>query len=267
MAEIKEPRVLEPSPEQFFAGQVAIVTGGSMGMGAAMADYFAVRGATVYNLDLVNRTNSGSLAGKVITRIVNVSDTQALKATVATILSETNNRVDHLLAHAGIHRFTSAHSTPEDLYDLVMNVNVRGIFFAIQAVLPAMMEAKQGSIVITGSDQAFIGKAASSVYGMSKAAVAQLTKSVAVEYAAHNIRCNCVCPGTIETPLVAATVQRYVDSNPEVKFDDVMEGLKTAQPIQRMGRPEEIAFVVGSVARSTFMTGALVPVDGGFTAM
>ena len=148
-----------------------------------------------------------------------------------------------------------------------MNVNVKGVFFALQAVLPAMMKRRSGSIVITGSDQVFIGKGMSAVYGLSKAAVGQLTKSTAAEYAEYNIRCNCVCPGTVETPMVYGALDRLVQTNPGLEFDAVMTSLKTAQPIKRLGRPEEIAFVVGSVARATFMTGALVPVDGGYTAV
>ena len=158
--------VLEPIVgEAYFKDQVCIVTGGSTGMGGAMVDYFAQRGARVYNLDVTPRQDTGSLASQVTTIHCDVGNTKQLKENMQSILEETNNKVDYLLAHAGIHRFTSVHDTTEEVYDTVVDINIRGVFFALQAVLPAMIAQKSGSIVITGSDQVFIGKAASSVYG------------------------------------------------------------------------------------------------------
>jgi NAD(P)-dependent dehydrogenase (short-subunit alcohol dehydrogenase family) len=235
---------LEPvNGEQYFKDQVMIITGGSTGMGGAMTDYFAQRGARVFNLDVTRRQDTGSLSRNVKTIHCNVANTAELKACIANVLKETDHQVDYLLAHAGIHRFTSVHNTPEDVYQLVVDVNIKGVFFAMQAVLPAMMARKSGSIVITGSDQVFIGKGMSSVYGLSKAAVGQLTKSTAAEYAPFGIRCNCVCPGTIHTPMVDAAVARFC-SDGKTQIPDVMNGLATAQPIQRLGRPEEVSSLI-----------------------
>ena len=265
---LKRPRQVDThASENYFQDQVAIITGGSTGMGGGMTEYFASRGAQVFNLDLAPRNDIGTAASRISTRKVNVSDAKAVKAIVDGILEETGGVVDYLICHAGIHRFSSVHSTPEDAFDLVVNVNIKGVFFAMQAVLPTMMKRRQGSIVVTGSDQALIGKPGQAVYGLTKAAVAQLVKSSAAEYAEYNIRVNSVCPGTVETPMVYGALSRLCNENKDLNFDDVMDSLQTAQPIRRLGRPEEIAFVVGSVARSTFMTGAIVPVDGGYTAV
>ena len=117
-----------------------------------------------------------------------------------------------------------------------------------------------------GSDQSFIGKGKSSVYGLSKGAIAQLTKSTAIDYAEFNIKINCICPGTINTPLLDKAVEKF-KSLSGMQNDEVMKILQEAQPIQRIAEPSEIATVVSFLLseENSFMTGALVPVDGGYT--
>jgi NAD(P)-dependent dehydrogenase (short-subunit alcohol dehydrogenase family) len=128
-----------------------------------------------------------------------------------------------------------------------------------------MKKQQCGSIVLMGSDQTFAGKASSSIYGMTKGAIGQLTKSTAIDYAAYNIRVNCICPGTIDTPLLDKAVDVFVgltSLDKQVVYND----LNKIQPLGRIGRPEEIANAVTFLLsdENSFMTGSLVSVDGGY---
>jgi len=241
-----------------------IVTGGSTGIGKACVEYFAQRGAIVYNID-VSQPSDSSYPTSIHTKLADVSDVPKLQSTFKSILEETKGKVDILIANAGVHLFQDIENTTVEQFDRVVNINLRGVFFSIQAVIGAMKKAGKGSIVTIGSDQSFIGKASSAVYGSTKAAIAQLTKSTAVQYAVDGIRVNCVCPGTIETPLYHNAVKQYCQltgTSPEAAY----KGLATAQPIPRVGQPHEVAFVVGFVSKAGFMTGAQISVDGGYVA-
>jgi NAD(P)-dependent dehydrogenase (short-subunit alcohol dehydrogenase family) len=125
---------------------------------------------------------------------------------------------------------------------------------------------KKGSIVLMGSDQTFVGKGSSSVYGMTKGAIGQLTKSTAIDYAMYNIRVNCICPGTIQTPLLDKAVDQFVGKT-GLEREEVYSSLNTIQPIGRIGKPEEIAKSVKFLLsdESSFTTGSLFAVDGGYT--
>jgi len=226
--------------------------------------FFNNRGAVVYNIDFASPSES-DYPKAVQTRLVDIRDVKKLQNTFTSILTETKGRVDHLIANAGIHLFQDIETTTLEQFDDVVNTNLRGVFFSIQSVIGAMKKAKKGSIVCIGSDQSFIGKAQSAVYGCTKGAIAQLSKSTAVQYAADGIRVNCVCPGTIETPLYHKAVARYCELT-NTKPEDAYKGLATAQPIPRVGQPHEVAFVVGMVSKSEFMTGAQVSIDGGYVA-
>ena len=128
-----------------------------------------------------------------------------------------------------------------------------------------MKKQGQGAVVLMGSDQAFIGKGQSAVYGLTKGAIGQLTKSTAIDYAPFNIRVNCVCPGTIETPLLEGAVKRYAAIS-GLDNESIYEGLQKAQPLGRIGQPSEIATAVAFLLsdESSFMTGTLMSVDGGY---
>ncbi len=126
---------------------------------------------------------------------------------------------------------------------------------------------EKGSIVLMGSDQSFVGKGCSSVYGLTKAAIGQLTKSTAIDYAAYGVRVNCVCPGTMNTPLFENAVESLSKKTNTPK-NEIHNQLYQAQPLQRIGRPEEIASAVLFLCsdEASFITGTLLPVDGGYTA-
>src|SRR5262249_39249863 len=144
-------------------------------------------------------------------------------------------------------------------------INIYGSFYSVKYVLPYMKAAGKGSIVLMGSDQTISGKGQSSVYGLTKGAIGQLTKSTAIDYAKYNIRVNCICPGTIDTPLLHRAVTRFSSLNNE-PYNNVMKALDAAQPWGRIGRAEEIATVVEFLLsdQNSFMTGSLVSSDGGY---
>ena len=133
-------------------------------------------------------------------------------------------------------------------------------------VLPVMRKQRYGNVVLMGSDQVLVGKGSSSVYGLSKAAIGQLTKSTAIDYAQHNVRVNCICPGTIDTPMLPPTIERFHQVS-GIPIDQIYDMLRKSQPIQRLGTPEEIGRAVLFMLSDEcpFMTGALVSADGGYT--
>ena len=128
-----------------------------------------------------------------------------------------------------------------------------------------MKQQQKGSIVLMGSDQVFVGKASSSVYGMTKGAIGQLTKSTAIDYAPFNIRVNCICPGTIDTPLLHKAVDHFSTKTGTAQ-DEIYKSLDGVQPMGRIGKPEEIAQSVAFLLsdESSFTTGSLFAVDGGY---
>jgi NAD(P)-dependent dehydrogenase (short-subunit alcohol dehydrogenase family) len=155
----------------------------------------------------------------------------------------------------------------EEEFDRVVGINVKGCFFAISSVVPFMKkQAKGGSIIVVGSDQSFIGKPYQNLYGMTKGAIAQLAKSTAVQYAPDGVRVNCVCPGTIDTPLMRKAVEHMADLAGDHDVEGRVKWLETAQPLPRLGRPEEVAHTIAFVSKMPFMVGSNIQIDGGYTA-
>lgn len=170
-----------------------------------------------------------------------------------------------LFVNAGIHLFANIEQTTDEQFDNVLTTNIGGTFFTLKAVLPIMKKQQYGSVVLMGSDQTFSGKASSSVYGLTKGAIGQLTKSTAIDYAPYNIRVNCFCPGTTDTPLLHKAVDVFVALT-SARKEDVYRDLNKIQPMGRVGKPEEIANAVAFLlsGENSFMTGSLVSVDGGY---
>ena len=244
-----------------WTNKMAIITGASSGIGKATKELLRKEGCKVYNLDI--NMPPEELPGYFIH--CDVSKRQQIKNAVDDVYNK-EKKIDFLFANAGVHLFANMEETSDKEFDHVTAINIRGSFYTVKYVLPYMKAMQKGSIVFMGSDQSFTGKAQSSVYGLTKGAIAQLTKSTAIDYAAYNIRVNCICPGTINTPLLDKAVTRFSSLNGTDK-NEVYKSLNTIQLLGRIGRPEEIAAVVAFLLsdENSFMTGSLVSVDGGFT--
>jgi NAD(P)-dependent dehydrogenase (short-subunit alcohol dehydrogenase family) len=239
--------------------KVAIITGASTGIGKATRELLQSKEVIVYNLDIQNTNDEHFI--KCDVRIKeNIRDAYAQ-------VYEKEKRIDMLFANAGIHLFATIEETTDDEFENLLAINIRGMFYSIKYVLPYMKKQRKGSILLMGSDQSSVGKASSSVYGMTKGAIVQLTKSTAIDYAKFGIRVNCIGPGTINTPLLHKAVDHFskITGTDKTEVYKILDGV---QPWGRIGLPEEIAatavFLLSD--ESSFTTGALFPVDGGYIA-
>jgi NAD(P)-dependent dehydrogenase (short-subunit alcohol dehydrogenase family) len=239
---------------------VTIITGASSGIGKATAELLTKEGSLVYNLD-----NTAPSSDDPYFIHCDVSD-RVNVAQAIQIVYEKEKRIDFLFTNAGRHLFANIEDTSYEQLEALVGINLMGTFYLLKTVIPIMKQQQKGSIVLMGSDQAFVGKASSAVYGMTKGAVAQLTKSTAIDYAPFNIRVNCICPGTIQTPLLDNAVKQFVNRSGQ-EASSVYAALDTAQPLGRIGQPEEIAKTVRFLFSddSSFITGALIAADGGYT--
>ncbi|KAJ1636369.1 hypothetical protein T492DRAFT_394734 [Pavlovales sp. CCMP2436] len=244
-------------------GEVALITGAATGIGKATAELYIAAGARVHAFDIA----PCDLPGAAGTYRVDMSDVGATKSALQSAIAAEGGRVDHLICSAGVWTYGDIDETSEAEFDHVVGVNIKGTFFAMAAVLPAMKAAGSGSIVVVGSDQCFVGKPGQNLYGLTKGAVAQLVKSAAAQYAPAGVRINAVCPGTVDTPLMRGAVAKIarLQGKSAEEEEALVTWLRTAQPMPRLGESMEVAMCVAMVSKVPFMTGALVPVDGGYT--
>jgi 2-keto-3-deoxy-L-fuconate dehydrogenase len=243
---------------QRLTGKRALVTAAAQGIGRATAELFAAEGAKVIATD-VNVQKLGELnqVSGIETRLLDVTDSQAVRAIAADI-----GAIDALFNCAGFVHHGSVLECGESDWDFSFDLNVRSMYFTIRAFLPAMLDAGGGSIINMSSVASSIkGIVHRCVYGASKAAVIGLTKSVAADFIGRGIRCNAICPGTVESP----SLQGRIDA-----FDDPVEARRAfiaRQPLGRLGTVEEIAAMAVYLAsdESAFTTGTNMIVDGGVT--
>ncbi|KXF82204.1 SDR family NAD(P)-dependent oxidoreductase [Enterovibrio coralii] len=239
--------------------KVALVTGGSAGIGLAVVEGFLAEGYTVYSLDIQQGPKGHWLA-------CDVTDANAVQNAVENVM-EKEAQIDALVCNAGIHFSSTIENTSEADLDRVFSINVKGAYYAIRACLPAMKAANKGSIVLLGSDQCTIGKQNSFAYNLSKHAIASMAKTTALDYAKYNIRANAVCAGTTETPLYHKAIDAYCERSGADKAE-IHKEEGALQPLGRIAQPEEVANLVVFLAsdKASFMTGGLHAVDGGYTA-
>lgn len=235
-----------------------------MGIGLALCQKFCAQGYQVYNLD-IQQTESG-LCDEAHWCRCDMSDCTQAAAAMAEIIAQTG-RIDVLISNAGMHLSANIENTSEAELDRVFNLNVKGAYAAIQAVLPAMKKQHSGAIILMASDQALVAKANSFAYNLSKAALASMARTTAIDYASYGIRANAVCPGTIDTPLYHKAIDSYV-ARSGANEADVHAQEAALQPLGRIGQAEEVANLCYFLAsdQATFITGSLQVIDGGYTA-
>jgi len=250
-----------------FTGKAAIVTGGGKGIGRAICLAFAAAGAHVLCADVDDDAGqavaaAAGVAGQIVYQHADVATAKACKGLVDRAMDLWGS-VDVLVNNVGIqplHSYLPAHELPEEMWDRILAVNLKSHFLMTKYTAPVMKAQGGGVIINTASVQGLQSAKGVPAYAASKGGILSLTRQLALEYAADNIRVLAVNPGTIETPLAAASV----GNDYEVLR---REGAK-AHPMGRIGKPEEIAAVVLFLASdgASFMTGEYVNVDGGLMA-
>ncbi|HSH99723.1 MAG TPA: SDR family oxidoreductase [Reyranella sp.] len=239
-------------------GKRCVVTAAGQGIGAATARAFAAEGATVWATD-VDAGKLKALAGTtgLETRRLDVLDKAAIGA-----LAEETGAVDVLFNCAGFVHHGSVLEATDEQWQFAFNLNVRSMFWTIQAFLPGMLDKGGGSIVNMSSAASSVkGAALRFIYGTTKAAVVGLTKSVAVDYVAKGIRCNAICPGTVQTPSLDERIASLGGGPDARKF------FLQRQPTGRFGAAGEIAALAVYLAsdESSFTTGTINVIDGGWS--
>ncbi|MGB3810594.1 MAG: SDR family oxidoreductase [Parvibaculum sp.] len=237
------------------AGKTALVTAAAQGMGRATAEAFMREGARVIATDIDEKALA-TLEGADRRRL-DVTDREAIEK-----LASELDAIDILFNCAGfVHHGTILDCTEKD-WDFSMNLNVRSMYRMIQSFLPAMIDAGGGSIINMSSVASSVIAAPNRfAYGVTKAAVIGLTRSVAADFVTKGIRCNAICPGTVETPSLDGRMRAQGD------YETARAAFIARQPIGRIGKPEEVAELIVYLASDAagFMTGSIVTIDGGWS--
>lgn len=240
---------------QLLENKTVLITAAGQGIGRATALAFAAQGAKVIATD-INAAALDSLGREkgITTRILDVLSTDAVNAAVAAI-----GPVDVLFNCAGfVHAGSILEASDKD-FDFAVDLNVRSMIRTIRAVLPGMLERGDGAIINMASVASSLkGVPNRFVYSATKAAVIGLTKSVAADYVTKGIRCNAICPGTVESPSLEERMRATGD------FDAAMKAFVSRQPMGRLGRPEEIADLCVYLATAPYTTGQTHIIDGGW---
>ena len=245
------------------AGKTAFVTAAGQGIGRAVAEAFAREGAQVIATDLKLEL----LADLKATPGVTIEKLDALDAAAIADAARRHPGVDVLFNGAGFVHHGTVLDCTEEQWDFAFNLNVRSLFRTIKAFLPGMLARGNGSIINVSSGASSVKAAANRfVYGSSKAAVIGLTKSVALDFITQGVRCNAICPGTVESPSLRERIAALAQSSGQT-VQQVEAMFIARQPMGRLGTVEEIAAIAVYLAgdESRFTTGTTCLVDGGWT--
>lgn len=250
--------------------KITVITGAGSGIGKAIAELFAARKANVFLIDLneqgLEETSKAILArgGKATALRCNVADQQEVNQLIGNLITQ-EKRIDVLVNSAGIAHIGRLETTSEKDFDRIYNVNVKGVYNTMLAVILQMKKQGGGVILNLASVAASLGIADRFAYSMSKGAVLSMTLSVAKDYIADNIRCNCISPARVHT----AFVDGFLKANYPGKEEEMFQKLSKTQPIGRMGKPSEIAALALYLCsdEAGFVTGCDYPIDGGFVKL
>lgn len=253
------------------SGKVAIVSGGSLGIGRATAELLAAQGASVV---LCGRRQEAvddavaaitSAGGKAIGVAADVSNSADAERIVRTAV-ESFGAVDILVNSAGIQTYGTVVETSEELWDKVFDINVKGIYLLAHFAIPEMEKRGGGAIINVSSVQAFQSQKQVAAYTATKGAINALTRAMALDHAEQKIRVNTICPGSIDTPMLRHSADMFRGEGESV--DDVVNAWGGAHPIGRVGTGRDVAELICFLAsdRATFITGGEFKVDGGLTA-
>jgi NAD(P)-dependent dehydrogenase (short-subunit alcohol dehydrogenase family) len=253
-----------------FEGKVALVTGGASGIGLATAERLLEEGAAVVIADLNGEAATAAataLRGRGLdaarAATCDVTRGDQVKALVGDIVAR-HERLDVLFNNAGIFEPGAVHEVDEEAWDRQIDVNLRSVYLVSHHVVPVMLAQGGGAIVNNASVAALVGDINSAAYCAGKGGIAQLTKAMALDYASRGIRVNAICCGEIDTPL-------FVRESGQLGMtpDEYRAILNEAHPMGRIGLPSEAAAAVAFLAGddASFVTGVLLPVDGGYAAI
>ena len=254
------------------SGRVALVTGGSSGIGRGAANELARQGASVVvhglTIDEANLVvqEIRIAGGTAIAAAGPIDDPETTQSAVALALSE-YGQLDVLVTSAGIQRYGTALDTPIEVWDEVFNVNVKGVFLACKAALPEIRKSQAGAIAIIASVQASATQANVAAYTSSKGALLSLARAMAVDEGPFGVRVNSISPGTIDTPMLRNTARLLSDGSP-AGMQALVDNWGSAHALGRTGTIQELGSVISFVTspRATFMTGDDIRVDGGLLA-
>jgi NAD(P)-dependent dehydrogenase (short-subunit alcohol dehydrogenase family) len=248
------------------AGRVAWVSGATSGIGEAAAELFAQEGARVAVVgrrlelgrgiaDRINRATPG--AAFAISCDVAIED-EVARSIAAT--AERFGRLDILVNNAGVVEVRDLHEYTEAQWNRVMDVNVKSMFFAFKHAFPLLRARRRGYVVNVGSISSFVGQAGTPVYTTSKHAILGLTRSIALDYATHGIRCNCVCPGITDTPMLWEHLN--VRPDPQAALDERLRRVPMGVPLTPLDVARSILYF--SCEDSAGVTGTSVTIDCGY---
>jgi NAD(P)-dependent dehydrogenase (short-subunit alcohol dehydrogenase family) len=250
--------------------KVAIVTGGGSGIGRAISLVFAEQGCTVCIID-INKNEANQVVSEIQSKghhaksyECNVSNQQQVKQVINQIIVD-NNSVDILVNSAGVAHIGTVETTSESDFDRLFNVNVKGVYNTMHSIIRHFKQKKNGIILNLASVASSVGITDRFAYSMTKGAVFTMTLSVAKDYVKEGIRCNCISPGRVHTPFVDG----FLKANYPGKEEEMFEKLSKTQPIGRMAKPVEVAYLALFLCsnEASFITGTDYPIDGGFVKL